>query len=422
MITYTGAKDSESTKLFQLYMEYVGATEAPILYHRWASLIAVSTLLEKRVYFKLGHKTIYPNLFAMFIGSPGTRKSSAINIAKKLVRLTGYKNIAANKTTKEKFLQDLAEQTEAVHPDQLLDFLEGKLDNKPASILIGADEFNDFTGAGNMEFYSVLGSLWDIETDFEYRIKGGKDVKICNPAVNLLSGNTPTGFAAAFPPEIIGQGFFSRLLLIYGAPTGTKITFPKEPSPAKEQAILAKLMNVKQNLFGEVRLETKAEQLLDAIYQDSPEVIDPRFETYYTRRFTHLLKLCLVIAASCGSMVINRDHVLYANTLLTHTEHLMPKALGEFGKSRNADVMQKIMVALENARHPLSMKDIWGFVSTDLEKISELGELLRSLYEANKIQKIEHGFLPYKKARNINQQFIDYQLLTEEERNAATWN
>ena len=48
----------------------------------------------------------------MLIGSPGTKKSSAIKIGAKLLKTAGYTTFAAKKTRQEKFLLDLAEQSE----------------------------------------------------------------------------------------------------------------------------------------------------------------------------------------------------------------------------------------------------------------------------------------------------------------------
>jgi hypothetical protein len=415
----------KATDFFDAYLDYIGETEAPILYHRWASLAAIAAILEKNYYIPHGHGIIYPNIYCMLIGSPGARKSTAIKIAAHLVKQTGYKNIAANKTTKEKFLSDLAEQTEVIQPDELADFLQGNAPIKTASTLIAADEFNDFAGAGNLEFYSILGSLWDIKEDFSYRIKGGKEMNIKNPAVTLLSGNTHTGFSAAFPPEIIGQGFFSRLLLIHGQPTGTKIAFPSPPSAKKELEIVARLKKIVASCRGQVSLSPDAKKALTDIYESTPDVIDPRFDSYYQRRFTHLIKLCLLHAASTYSMTIELEHVILSNTILSHTEHLMPKALGEFGKSRHADVLRKIMTTLESAKHPLSMLEIWEYVQTDLDKMGDLADLMRNLYEAGKIQKVEpHSkFLPKKKQRIISgEAYVDYSLLTLEEQNDGAWS
>jgi hypothetical protein len=164
-------------------------------------------------------------MYTMLIGNAGTKKSTAIKLIKKLLIRTGYTNIAAERTSKEKYLQDLSSQQDASGGEQ--DVLDRNIfgtgdDSAVTSNFIAADEANDFFGIGNIEFLSVLGSLWDWEGKYENRIKTGKSDFISNPTISILAGNTPIGFATAFPSSIFGQGFFSRLcwfivnLLVFG--------------------------------------------------------------------------------------------------------------------------------------------------------------------------------------------------------------
>jgi len=403
---------------FDKYFEYIrGSTEAPIVYHRWSAITAIGALLEKNYYLPHGHSQINPNLYAMLIGNPGTRKSSAIKLITTLVKESGYNNIAADKTTKEKFLEDLASSSKLGNGFE--SFLDSDLDfnGDPASVLISADEFNEFAGAGNLEFYALLGSLWDKNSDYLYKTKTGETI-IPSPVISLLGGNTPVGFAAAFPTEIIGQGFFSRLILIYGEPTGVKIAFPKEPDLKLKKAIVNYLTTIRTNVKGKATLTVEAQEALEYIYENYTGVLDPRFESYTNRRFNQLIKLCLIHSAARLSTTIDIEDVVVSNTILSYTENSMPKALGEFGKSKNSDVMHKVMVALDATNTPLSIKDLWSFVANDLDSLADLAGIIRNLVEADKVQKVSDssGFLPKKRAQaSINGKFIDFTLLTSEE-------
>ena len=93
--------------LFDLYFEYVKDTESPKIFHRWSLIASVGALLGRQYYMPFGTTRIFPNQYIMLIGNPGTRKSSAIKTAKKILAHTGYDTFAAEKTTKEKFLLDL---------------------------------------------------------------------------------------------------------------------------------------------------------------------------------------------------------------------------------------------------------------------------------------------------------------------------
>lgn len=407
------------------YLNYASDTEVPAIFHRWSAISSIGAYLGRRYYFDHGHFTLYPNIYSMLVGVSGTRKSTAIKLFKKLIQAAGYTSIAADKTTKEKFILDLSGEGEAeakaLDTDSFLDqnLWGDDADTKPdAEIFIMADEFNDFFGNGNIEFISLLGTLWDYSGIYRNRIKNGKSVSINNPTVSILGGNTPTNLSIAFPPEVIGQGFFSRLLFIYGEPNGRKITFPKPPDPEHTAYIVNALRTIRTRAFGSAKLTAGAEQLLDRIYKSDFGVSDVRFDSYSTRRFSHLIKLCLITSASRYASEISEHDVVYANTILAHAEHFMPKALGEFGKAKHSDVSHKIVSLVERSFNVVSFKEIWKHVSSDLEKMQDLTTLLQNLVAADKLQSIAgQGFLANRKVVNHDVDgMVDYSLLTKEER------
>ena len=425
------------------YLSYTTQTECPTFFHRWTAVTSLAAYLGRSIYFKHGHFTLYPNLYTMLIGSPGTKKSSAIKIGAKLLKQAGYNTFAAKKTRQEKFLVDLAEQSERLSKKEegcgggssILEQnlwgddvpVEGEEEaddyiNRPAAeCFIAADEFNNFIGLGNLDFVSILGELWDYEGVYDYKLKNAKSVFIPHPTLSILGGNTQTGFAQAFPTESIGQGFFSRLLLVYGEPSGVKYTFPPPPDLEKQEELVSYLHRVKATVSGEVTMTPEAIALLDKIYMKWSGIVDIRFEHYANRRLTHLLKMCLVITASRLSTKIHTKDVIYANILLTFTEQLMPKALGEFGRSRNSEVSHKVMGIIDMARIPLSLQALWKLVHTDLESRNQLVEILANLQVAEKIQVVNTeaggGYLPIRQVRTEGLEgTLDWSLLTKEER------
>lgn len=417
-----------------LYLSYTAKTECPTFFHRWTAITSLAAYLGRSIYFKHGHFTLHPNLYVMLIGSPGTKKSSAIKIGAKLLKQAGYTTFAAKKTRQEKFLQDMADMApSAEESGDILDMnlfgedtgaedkgdcsanYEGK---PPAECFVAADEFNNFIGIGNIDFVSILGELWDYEGVFDYKLKNTKSIFIPDPTVTILGGNTPTGFSQAFPTEAIGQGFFSRLLLVYGEPSGVKYTFPPAPDIPLQKELIALVHRIKREVQGEVEISPSAIELIDTIYHTWQGIDDIRFEHYTNRRLTHLLKLCLTITASRVSKLIEVKDVIYANTILSFTEQLMPKALGEFGRAKNSDVTHKVMTMLDNTCIPLSLQIIWKGIHTDLENRNQLVEILGNLQIAEKIQPVNGGYLPIKKVLDEEVKgAVSWELLTANERN-----
>lgn len=427
----------DNKDLFSLYFDYVADTEPPLIYHRWSLITGVSAFLGRQFYMPFGSGRIFPNQYAMLIGNPGTRKSSAIKMTKKLMSAAGYDTFAAEKTTKEKFLLDLegadddasnssyskVPSSKAITERDILKNLnlgsgEEIHDGIPREVFITADEFNEFAGSGNLDFLSMLGQLWDWDDEsatYKHRFKNSKSISIYQPTISVLAGNTHAGFQLAFPAAAIGQGFLSRLVLIYSEPSGKKITFPSKPSEAVAVAIGEHFNRIKQEVKGEATFSKEAMRALDTIYRTWKDLEDYRFKSYSTRRQTHLFKLCLITAAMRLSTEIAVQDVVLANTILTWTERDMDKALGEYGKSKNAEAVQTIMSALYSANKALDFEDLFKLVRRDIDRREQLAEILSGLQAASKIQvdKDTSKFLPIRKVADAAVPYVKFELLKE---------
>jgi hypothetical protein len=115
---------------------------------------------------------------------------------------------------------------------------------------------------------------------------------------------------------------------------------------------------------------------------------------------------------------VSGEDVVYANTILTHAEHTMPQALGSFGKAKHSDVAHKILQILTDSTSSLTLKDLWTKVHTDLDKLTDLADILKNLVAAEKVIQFQAGFLI--RRRLIEEVsidgLVDYSLLTAEER------
>lgn len=418
-----------NTNLFDTYFTYVDKTEPPVIFHRWSLLSCLGAVLGRQYSLPFGDFRISPNMYVMLIGDPGTRKSTAIKLSKKVLSSAGYDKFAAERTSKEKFLLDLegveddeggTKDTNAVMRNL---FGDDYVAGDPRECFICADEFNEFVGSGNLEFLSLLGSLWDWDDPrqpFKQRLKTSRSVNIFQPTISILAGNTHAGFAEAFPPQAIGQGFLSRLILVFGESSGKKITFPERPSDAIKQELASTFEAIRNEVTGEATLTGQAKQMLETIYRTFEGLEDARFKHYSTRRFTHLLKLCLLSSAANLRTEIRAEDVLFANTLLTFTEHRMPNAMGEFGKARNSDVAARIISVLSETKTPLDIPSLWKQVQSDLDKPEDLNKLLAGLVQGGKIQYVARtrtsnvqGYLIVRKQLSSKNVYVDYSLLKE---------
>ena len=389
--------------------------EAADFSYLWAGLSCIAAQLARNVYIPFGNGKIYPNLYVMFVGDPGKRKSTAIKDLKKRIKAAGYQNICGDKVTMQKYLLDLAGVGEgSIEGSNITEFNLGITlgANDYVESYINQDEFSDFIGINNYPFISLLGNFWDIDEPYVYRTKNGQSIEIPSPIVNILGATTPSQFNTIFPPAISEQGFLSRLIIVNIPESKRKIARPL-PSDANVIEKVVDGLKAVRRLSGELVMSDAVWAKLEEIYLSWQPVEDTRFAHYSTRRHTQLLKLCILSTCSRYTIEMSVDDVVFANTLLSFTEHFMPQALGQFGKNKDGDVNSKVISYLRSSFPTAkSLQDIIIPISTETDVLS-LQKILTNLVVAEKVVATSNGkYLPKLPSyKDIKTSHVDWSML-----------
>ena len=412
----------KSSNLFELYFDLLTDTENPTAFHRWTLISCIAASLGRNIYLPFGVDQLYPNMFICLIGPSASRKSHSISVGRKILTAAQYKKFACSKTSKEKFIEDLSigfdmlEDSEA----QLAELLNVPDDEKaPCEVLISAGELEDFMGRNNGEFISMLTNLYDPQPSYSMRKIRSQSTYVHQPCINLIGGATNTTFNNTFPPEIAGQGFLSRLILVHGGGPRQKIAWPRQPDKEILDYISASLLRIRKTMTGQFDLSQEAYAAVEEIYTTIEPLDDIRFESYNGRRHVHLLKLCMVYAAADLSKTIEYKHVLLANTTLVWAEKFMPAALGEFGKSRTGETLTKIIElckrrVADDPNNPIPIKELWCSVSQDFNDRSEFITAIKKLSETEKLMVVNKEYvMPVETVVRSAGPHIDLTLLRE---------
>lgn len=376
-------------ELFDVYFDWMEDTECPLIFHRWSLVAALGSALGKNIVF--GKNTpleCYANQYIILIGPPATRKNVAIKYQREVLKAADFTKYSSGKTYKEQFLEDLGAGVFDESDDEL-DVPIG--DGAVREVQIYAPELLEYLGPNNLAFISLLTDLWDMPQTQHYRAKNGAKVSVTNPTVSLIGGATPDSVSMIFPASIVGQGFLSRALFIFGAEQRKKVTFPPPPPVELCDAIAETLHVIRESVRGELTFTPAAQKLLDEIYQSWKPIPDTRLENYSGRRFTSLIKLCIVVAASdlaisSGGLIADEDVVIYANSMLTFAEGFMPKALGNLGNSKSLHRENIITSTIVNSATGLDLKELFDRTRSHFDSIHELAETLRNMVQADKLQ------------------------------------
>ena len=397
------------------YLRLVAETEPPVLHHIWSLVSMMSANLGRRCWFEFGSLPILPNQYILLVGDPGVRKSTAMALAKKLIKGNNSIRLAPDDTggQRQGLITAMLDQSDDMESmlEGLTDVDDCDLASLPVdpedrhSMFCYASEFASFIGQGSYELVTFLTKVWDGE-DHNYTLKNSKAV-LEKPLLNILGGTTPTALSTALPMEVVGQGFLSRVVLVY-AESAIKIARPKA---LDEQGLaeLRKIFNfVSANFKGPFKETSEAAKRLDQYYLNQTKIEDTRFVYYQTRRHTHLIKLTMAMAALRGSQTIIVEDVEDAQMLLSLTEESMPQALGEFGLSPLGMARQKLLDFINQSPDPFTSNNLWSLMQRDM-KITDFSQTLKDFVSEGKISAWEDGDT-IKYARNLKKKTKQTQL------------
>lgn len=404
------------------------SSESPLIYHRWSLISSVAALLGRQAWINFGIERIYPNMFVCIIGNAGSRKSSAIKGGRQIMDSTGYNKFARERSSKEKFLKDLGDGFDKVNgggdedfdPDSLM-LKDGGIVNKssgPSEVYVSAGELEDFLGQGDAGFISLLTNLWDNLPSYGHGKMTSDDIHISEPTINMIGGCTSTTFNSVFPPEVIGSGMLSRMLLIYGGGPRARITFPPPLDQNLRKDIMEIMAAISLHVRGEMTVTEGALKIFDDVYQSNFTIPDGRFESYLNRRHVHYYKLCMVIAAMDLSMEITEAHAKKANSILHHAESLMPKALGQFGMAKNSDAANAVFnhVEAHYATHGegCSSAAVFEAVGNNFESFSkDFTMCIQKLIQSSKVRTVKGRLVPASTTSKSVLPHVDFTNLAE---------
>lgn len=393
--------DHISNPFLRTYMNYTENTESPKLFHIWSAISGVAAVLGRKAWYDLGDLRTFPNMYVVLVGPPASRKSTAANVIKKILLNSVTVRFAPDDTGGQRQGlikaiigegKDVAEDDDETIASALAAADLGALSDikvlgpeEKNVMYVHASEFNTLLTKNAEGLLNFFIKMFDGE-DYEYTLKGDQDV-LREPLLNILAGTTPTQISSALPPESIGQGFMSRLILVYADRKAKSLPRPPKGDEKLKAFLESKLTQIDATIRGPFRETPDAQKFIDKLYDKHIDMKDPRFAYYLQRRHTHLIKLVQNLAAMRGSMLIEKSDVEEANLILSFTEVGMPDALGEFGLSPLSLAKQRMLEFLRNAGEPMSVTALLGVMHKDMKRV-DFYNAVTELVNSNKIEEI----------------------------------
>jgi len=386
------------------YLKYVANTESPTIMQVWSAISAASACMGRHLYLPFGIGDIYPNMFVLLVGPPGTRKSQAIKYASKLVAESTNVRFAPDDTggQRQGLIAAMEGDENLDSEDQQFEIMDnaamvaditsignlqvtmGRPEDKH-HMFACASEFGTFMGEANSNTTRFLNKVWDGE-DYKYKLSNSEKV-LKEPLMTIVGGTTTADIARILPAEAIGQGFMSRWILVHAPNKEKRVARPFMHDEYKP-ALCDVFHNLSREMSGAIEESKAAGKYLDYMYtHETVNIQDTRFVYYGERRHTHLIKLAMVLAAASGSQVLSVEDVEQAENILAHTEARMPDALGEFGLTNEGAAKQKMLEFLQASNAPVTLAILWQIMRNDMTRVA-FSNTVSDLVNSGKITEI----------------------------------
>jgi len=337
------------------YMEYSQFSEAPDKFHFWTGVSAIAGALRRRVWIDMGYFQWTPNFYIIFVAPPGiVSKSTTASIGMNLLRKVPGVHFGPDTVTWQALAQALAASTEM--------FPYEGMEHPMSAITIESSEFGNFLNPADREMVDMLVSLWDSrQGTYKKSTKTMGDDIIENPWINVIACTTPAWISGNFPDYMIGGGFTSRCVFVYGEKKRQYIAYPQDHIPStfehQRDQLIHDLEHISVNLVGRFTLTKEAKTWGEEWYEEhyttglESTLNNDKFAGYLARKQTHIHKLAMILSASArDDLVITKDTLSAANDVVTTLEQDMPLVFSQIGMDVAAKQTTSILGTIRAAR------------------------------------------------------------------------
>lgn len=374
------------------YELFASGNEASPTFHTWGAIGTLSAVIGRRIWFDQTYYKIYPNMYVVFVGEPGDKKTTALNVARGLVQKTPTP-IAPPSITKEA-LTLLLSQSNEKSPC----LKQTTIDNvivEFAHLSIFASEIVTMLSAGGnpIGMIEFLTDIYDREI-FEVATKNKGTDMIIGPYITLMACMTPEQTGAMLKQSIITGGFSRRVVFIYGRSKAVGIPFPEltpEQSAAKLELhdMLIKLPEWR----GAFTMSPEAKDYFAAWYQKKHlELNKPHtaaHKNWLRSKDVVLIKVCMMLVVAEFKMVniIELRHLKKGIAMLDAVEPDIGRIFAGAGRNVGADIAHKTLKCIEEMpQGQIAKKKLLALMYSE-GNAKEIEEAVDFLVQTGKIKK-----------------------------------
>lgn len=323
------------------WLEYSSNIESPLLFRFWSGVSAISGVLQRKVFTLVKGQRLYPNLYVLLVGPPGIGKGNAMRELTTWLRSIDGVCVAPEVITSRRAFYEVLEGAKVMDLDDPTEVNH--------SLCAFIEELGVFLSGHDTELIYNLCRVFDTPDFFHYKTGSVGELFLEKACFSFLAGVTPKALRDIFTEQAMELGISARTIMAF---SNEKLKVDIFGVPTKNEGLrkdlLADLGHISK-LHGEIIFSPDAGDALIAWSETdfAPLPQDPRFVHYNTRRFVHIIKLCMIVALSRhDELIISLEDFRLAQTAILEVERQMPEAIRGIGANPYLDAQNGAMTLI----------------------------------------------------------------------------
>lgn len=355
---------------------YTKNEEAHRNYLKWSAISVLSSLASRKFWLKIGNNHIFsPDLYIVLVGEAGNRKTTAMEIGRKIVSrinkfLSDDKKIieAGDNITSQRLIEKISE-----NPRQYKD----KFTYHPITIYAG--ELASFMDSSGESMITLLTDMYGKQSHKHDTVSGIK-VEIEKPYINLIACTQPEHIENTMKYEIIRSGFTRRCIFVYENSYTRKAFTRFEPEiEAAFEKLVEWGLKLVQAEGGELSITEEAREAYEKWYMSQEKCNDNKLSGYYNSKHVQVLKLSMLSSLSESlDMKIQAHHIAWALQELKIIESKLIPLFYNVGNNLVSNTINKTILTIDRKYNRVCSKGLLiKEMANHVTRYSEIPECLR---------------------------------------------
>jgi hypothetical protein len=322
------------------YLDYTSGTEAPKMMHFYVGISTIAGALRKHVWLDMVRFKWTPNFYIILVAPPGIiSKTTTMDYGMELLKAVPGIRFGPDVITWQALVKKFAESFE--------EFEYGDVYIPQSALNLASGELGNLINPIDKDMVNLYISLWDGRAGFEKETKVSGNDSVNSPWINMVGCTTPHWIADNFPASMIGGGFTSRCIFVYGDKKERLVAWPDEHVRTDHsnlrEALVADLEHIATNLVGPMTLTPEARAWGQRWYENlwnkvAPAAASSQVQGYLARKQGHLVKLGMILSVSgSDDLVVTDRHLELAEAMLSEAEKTSSHVFSKIGRTEQAN-------------------------------------------------------------------------------------